>query len=137
MRIRIVVVLLMSFALPALGNAYKYAYPVACSEIWGAVKDTLANPDNYANVQSDDASMTAAYSPRHSVHFDVTGVILQCTNHVTLVSAGPGCEMQVVSNYSGWGHEDQGDFKKRVEESIAKPKEAKASESPKAAAPAR
>jgi hypothetical protein len=88
-------------------------------------------------VQSDDASMTAAYSPRHSVHFDVTGVILQRTNHVTLVSVGPGCEMQVVSNYSGWGHEDQGDFKNRVEESIAKPKEAKASESPKAASPAK
>jgi hypothetical protein len=41
-------------------------------------------------------------------------------NHVTLKPKGDGCEMDVVSNYSGWGHDDQSDFKKRVDEAVAK-----------------
>lgn len=122
MKTKLVVAALMMFAvLPsASGKTYKYTYPTPCSQLWGAVKDTLGNAANYAEVKSDDAKMTAAYSPKHSVHFDVSGVLLQRTNHVTLVPKGTGCEMQVVSNYSGWGHEDQGDFKKRVDESLTK-----------------
>jgi hypothetical protein len=81
--------------------------------------------------------MTADYNPKHSVHFDVTGVILQRANHVTLIPKDAGCEMHVVSNYSGWGHEDQGDFKKRVDEFPAKPKEARHSEPAKPDAQAR
>jgi hypothetical protein len=126
----LVVVALMALALvlPAFGKTYKSTYPVPCSQVWGAVKDTLGNPENYRDVKSDDSQLTASYNPKHSVHFDVSGVILQRTNHVTLVSKGSGCEMQVVSNYSGWGHEDQGDFKKRVDESLAKPKAASPAE---------
>jgi hypothetical protein len=123
-KINFVVVALTSllFAQSALAKTYKYTYPIACGDLWGAVKDTLSNQANYANVKIDEPKMTAAYSPKHSVHFDVSGVLLQRTNHVTLILKGAGCEMQVVSNYSGWGHEDQGDFKKRVDESLTKPK---------------
>lgn len=106
----------------ALAKTYKYTYPVACGDAWSAVKDTLSNKNNYANVKIDETRMNAAYVPKHSVHFDVSGVLLQRTNHVTLIPKGTGCQMQVVSNYSGWGHEDQGDFKKRVDESLTKPK---------------
>jgi hypothetical protein len=35
-----------------------------------------------------------------------------------------GCEMDIVSNYSGFEHNDQGDFKTRVDESLAKLKAA-------------
>ena len=35
--------------------------------------------------------------------------------------------MQIVSNYSGFEHNDREDFKKRVDESLAKLKGAKAS----------
>jgi hypothetical protein len=41
-------------------------------------------------------------------------------NHVTLSPVGTTCEMSVVSMYSGLSHNDQGDFKKRVDESLAK-----------------
>jgi hypothetical protein len=41
-------------------------------------------------------------------------------NHLTLISKRTTCEMDVVSNYSGWEHNDQGDFKQRVDESLAK-----------------
>ena len=52
---------------------------------------------------------------------------------VTLVSEGTGCQMQVVSNYSGWEHDDKGDFKQRVDASLAKLKDAKAAEAAKPA----
>jgi hypothetical protein len=43
--------------------------------------------------------------------------------------------MDVVSNYSGWEHNDQGDFKKRVDEALAKLKAATAPEPAKPADP--
>jgi hypothetical protein len=42
------------------------------------------------------------------------------TNKVTLVSKGTTCEMRVVSNFRGWEHNDKGEFRKRVDESLAK-----------------
>ncbi len=120
----VVAVMSLAFAQSALAKTYKYVYPVACGDVWGAVKDTLSNKVNYANVKVDESKMAAAYAPKHSVHFDVSGVLLQRTNHVTLVPKGTGCQMQVVSNYSGWGHEDQGDFKKRVDDAMTKGKAA-------------
>jgi hypothetical protein len=106
----------------AFGKTYKYTYPIACGNLWPAVKDTLANQDEYAKVAVDEAKTTAEYQPKHSVHVDITGTVLQRINHVTLVPKGTGCEMEVVSNWSGWGHEDQGDFKKRVDETLVKAK---------------
>jgi hypothetical protein len=45
--------------------------------------------------------------------------------------------MQVKSNYSGFEHDDSGDFRKRVEESFAKLKAAKPAELAKPEAPAK
>lgn len=119
------------FALAAFGKTYTYLNP--CSEIWPAVKETLSNPDNYAVVESDDAKMTASYNVKHSVRTDISGALLQRTNKVTLVPNGTGCEMRIVSNYSGWEHDDKGDFKKRVDEILARPKDTKPSQPAKAA----
>ncbi len=62
-------------------------------------------------------------------------------NHVRLVPKANGCEMQVVSNYSGWGHDDKSDFRKRVDDALMKIKAvpAEAAKSPTAitAQPAR
>ena len=87
-----------------------------------AVKDTLGNAENYEVLEKDEAKMKAAYKPKHSVHVNISGAILQRVNHVTLVPKGKGREMQIGSNYSGWEHDDKGDFKKRVEEAMVKPK---------------
>jgi hypothetical protein len=108
----------------AIAKTYKTSYPMTCSAIWPAVKATLANQDNYAQVILDEAKMSADYQPKHSVHVDVSGVLLQRMNHVRLVPQDSGCEMQVVSNYSGWGHDDKSDFTKRVNEAITHPKTA-------------
>jgi hypothetical protein len=126
MKMRLVVAVLMSLALavPAFGKTSKTTYPAACGELWGAVKDTLSNLENYNVEESDDTLMTAAYKVKHNVHVTVAGAVLQRANHVALVSKGTECEMQVKSNYSGFEHDDSGDFRKRVEESFAKLKAA-------------
>ena len=138
MKTRLAVVALMSLALalPAFGKTYKSTYAVPCGEVWSAVKDTLGNPENYSVAKSDDTKMTASYKVHHAAHVTVTGVFTQRTNRVTLVPQGATCEMQVVSNFSGWEHSDRGDIKKRVDESLAKLKGAAPSQSAKPEAPA-
>jgi len=112
---------LIVVAVPVFGKTYKTTYPVACSELWPAVKDTLGNPDNHYDVKlNDDAAMHAEYDVKHEAHVTITGVFTQRENKVTLVPKGNACEMQVVSNFSGWEHTDRGDFKKRVDESLVK-----------------
>jgi hypothetical protein len=127
-RIAAMALLTLSFAVPAFSMTYKTSYPIPCNQVWVAVKDTLSVPDNYTVVTSDDTQMTASYDVKHSAHVNISGTVLQRTNKVTLVTKGTDCEMQVVSNYSGWEHNDKGDFKKRVDESLAKINAAKPSE---------
>ena len=87
---RFVVLALISLALalPAFGKTHKNTYPISCSEVWPAVKDTLSNQENYNVVTSDDAIMTASYNVKHAAQVTVTGAVLQRTNHVTLISKG-------------------------------------------------
>ncbi len=123
MRLVVVALLALALAMPAFGagnKTYKTTYPVPCSELWGAVKVALGNPDNYKDVQSDDDKMTADYNVKHSIHWSVIGAVNQGKNHVSLVPTATSCEMSVVSMYSGLSHNDQGDFKKRVDEALAK-----------------
>ena len=132
---KFVVVALMSLilAVPAFGKTYKNTYPVPCSEVWGAVKVALGNPDNYKDVQSDEDKMTADYNVKHSIHWSVIGAVNQGKNRVSLLPTGTTCEMSVVSMYSGLSHNDQGDFKKRVDEALAKLKAATPSQPAKPA----
>lgn len=70
--------------------------------------------------EDDDAKMHASHDLKHSAYVNLSGALLQRTNKVTLLPKGTGCEMQVVSNYSGWERNDQGDFKKRVDDAPLK-----------------
>ena len=144
MKMRLAVVVAATLALvlaqPAFGagnKTYKTTYPVPCSDLWGAVKGALGNPDNYKDVQSDEDKMTADYNVKHSIHWSVIGAVNQGKNHVSLSPIGTTCEMSVVSMYSGLSHNDQGDFKKRVDESLAKMKAAPPAQPAKAEAPAK
>ena len=127
MKFAVVVLMSLALALPSFGagkKTYKTTYPVPCSELWGAVKVALGNPDNYKDVQSDDDKMVADYNVKHSIHWSVIGAVNQGKNQVTLLPVGTTCEMSVMSMYSGLSHNDQGDFKKRVDEALAKLKTA-------------
>jgi hypothetical protein len=122
MRLAVVAMLVLALALPAFGagkKTYKSTYSVPCSDLWGAVKVALGNPDNYKDVQSDEDKMSADYNVKHSVHWSVIGAVNQGKNQVSLVPIGTTCEMSIVSMYSGLSHNDQGDFKKRVDEALA------------------
>jgi exopolysaccharide biosynthesis protein len=119
-KIGLIALVSLFLTLPAFAMTYKTSYSIPCSQVWVAVKDTLNVPDNYTVVSTDDTQMTSSYNVKHSAHVNISGTVLQRTNKVTLVTKGSGCEMQVVSNYSGWEHNDKGDFKKRVDESLAK-----------------
>jgi hypothetical protein len=120
LRFAVAVFVLSALALPALSGTHKDAYPNACSEVWAAVKDTLGNAENYTVKLTDEARMTSSYSVKHSAHVTITGALRQRPNTVTLGAKGTGCEMTVESNYSGFEHNDAGDFTKRVNESLAK-----------------
>jgi len=138
MKFAVVALMSLAVAMPAFGagnKTYKTTYPVPCSEVWGAVKVALGNPDNYKDVQSDEDKMTADYNVKHSVHWSVIGAVNQGKNRVSLLPTGTTCEMSVVSMYSGLSHNDQGDFKKRVDEALAKLKAATPSEPAKSADP--
>jgi hypothetical protein len=125
MKTRVVLVaMILLLALPVFSKTYKNTYPDPCGQVWTAVKDTLSTPDSYTVVENNDAQMSASYDVKHSAHVNISGTLLQRTNKVTLVPKGTGCEMQVVSNYSGWEHNDRGDFKTRVDEALTKLKTA-------------
>lgn len=120
LKFAVTVFILFALALGASGKTHKETYPNACSEVWAAVKDALGNPENYTVKIADEARMTASYTVKHSAHVTITGALRQRANTVSLNSNGTGCEMQVQSNYSGFEHNDAGDFTKRVNESLAK-----------------
>jgi len=133
----VVVWIAVVLALPSFGKTSKNTYPVPCSDIWAAVKDVLSNPENYNVEESNDTLMSASYKVKHAAHVTISGAVLQRANHVSLVSKGAECEMQVKSNYSGFEHNDSSDFRKRVEESFAKLKGSKPVEPAKPETPAK
>jgi hypothetical protein len=133
LRLAAVVFIVLMLTLPAFSGTHKDTYPCACSEVWAAVKDTLGNKENYTVKISDEAHLTASYSVKHSAHFTLTGALRQRPNTVSLSPKDGGCEMKVESNYSGFEHNDAGDFTKRVNESLAKLKGSASSEPAKPA----
>ncbi|MGB6387849.1 MAG: hypothetical protein WBD25_01755 [Terriglobales bacterium] len=89
-------------------------YSVSCATLWSAVKDTLRNSGKYGILGTDNTEMTATYS----MGMGSAGQKRQ--NSVVLnVKGDASCEMVVQSGYSGIGNDDAGDFKKRVDKSLA------------------
>jgi len=117
----VVALMLLAIAIPVFGKTHSDLFPVACSELWPAVKDTLRNLGKYGIIGIDNNEMTASYNIGG-------GLAGKRINSVVLNSKGASsCELQTQTAYSGLGHNDAGDFKKRIEESLAKLKGAKPS----------
>ncbi|HYM77966.1 MAG TPA: hypothetical protein VE377_18470 [Candidatus Dormibacteraeota bacterium] len=122
--ILIAALLLSSLTVPAFGKTHKDVYEVPCTTLWPAVKDVLRNSGKYGIIGIDNTEMTASYNIGGSLGG-------KRINSLVLNAQGEKCELQVQTAYSGLIHDDAGDFKKRVEESLAKLKGA-----PPAPAPA-
>ena len=128
---RIVVwILLVSFlSVPAFASTHKDTYNIPCGELWRAVKDTLKNSGKYGIIGIDNEEMTASYNMGGNL-------MAKRTNSAMLNSKdnGASCELQVQTAYSGLGNNDAGDFKKRVDDSLAKLKNAPPENPPTTAA---
>ncbi len=111
-------------AAPGFAKTHSEMYSVSCATLWPAVKDTLRNSGKYGILAIDKDEMTASF-----VIGGTAGG--KRINSVVLNGKGDSCEMQVQTAYSGLIHNDEGDFKTRVDQSLAKLKD-----SPPAAAPA-
>ena len=105
-------VLILSGA--AFAKTHKDLFNVPCSELWPAVKDTLRNSGYYGIIGISNEEMTASYN----IGGNLGGKRI---NSLVLNSQGENaCEMQVQTAYSGVIHNDEGDLKKRVDQSLKK-----------------
>jgi hypothetical protein len=111
----VVSVLLALITIPAFCSTHKDSFGVSCNELWRAVKDTLRNSGKYGIISIDDKEMTASYN----IGGNLTGKRI---NSAVLNSKdnGASCELQVQTAFSGLVNDDFADFKKRVNESLAK-----------------
>jgi len=110
-------------ALPGLAKTHKDMYSVSCNTLWPVVKDVIKNSGKYTLVSIDNSEMTASYI----IGSSFSGRRL---NSVILNVKEDKCEMQTASTYSGVTHDDAGDFKKRVDASLAKSEPPATSTSP-------
>jgi hypothetical protein len=111
----------------ALAKTHHDMFNVPCSTLWPAVKDTLRNSGKYGIIGIDNQEMTASYY--------IGGYMGgKRSNALVLNSKGNECELQIQTVYSGMVHNDEGDFKKRVEESLKKLEASKGSTSGQPAA---
>ena len=113
MKRTIVALLLVAAALPAVAKTHKDEYTIPCSTLWQAVRDTVRNSGKYGIISINSEEMTASYN----IGGSLTGKRI---NTVLLNPEGTGCEMQVQTAFSGLANNDASDFKKRVDESLAK-----------------
>jgi len=112
-RFAVVTLMLLIAAGPSFAKTHKDMYSMQCSALWPAVKDALRNSGKYGILGIDNTEMTAS--------FVIGGTLSgKRINSVVLNAKGDACEMQVQTAYSGLVHNDEGDFKKRVDESLAK-----------------
>jgi len=128
MKQSIIVIVLLAIAVPAFAKTHHEIFNVPCSELWPAVKDTLRNSGKYGIIGIDNNEMTASYN----MGGNLTGKRI---NSLVLNSQGGNCELQVQTAFSGLVNNDEGDLKKRVDDSLAKLKAENASKPAATAAP--
>jgi len=102
---------LLIFVGPSFAKTHNEKYSVQCSVLWPAVKETLRNSGYYGILGIDNTEMTASF---------VIGGTLggKRINSVVLNAKENACEMVVQTAFSGLVHDDYGDFKTRVNQSL-------------------
>jgi hypothetical protein len=110
----LLIALLLLIAAPVFAATHRENYNVPCKTLWSAVKDTLKTSGKYGIRSIDNEEMIASYNMGGNLSD-------KRINSVTLNAKGDNvCELQVQTAYSGLIHNDYGDFKDRVEKSLAK-----------------
>jgi hypothetical protein len=111
----VILILVLSFAVPGFASTHKELYNVSCNELWRALKDTLRNSGKYGIIAIDNNEMTASYN----IGGNLTGKRINSTV-LNSKDNGTGCELQIQTACSGLGNNDAGDLKKRVDDSLAR-----------------
>jgi hypothetical protein len=102
----------------AYANTHRDAFPVSCDVLWPAVKDVVTKSGKYTVMSINEPEMTVSYLFGNAF-------LSKRVNSVVLNRQGDdACEMQTQTSFSGLAHNDAGDFKKRVEHSLAKEQQA-------------
>jgi hypothetical protein len=116
---RFIAIIILSglVAMPSFAKTHRETYTVSCETLWPAIKDVLRNSGKYGILNMDNTEMSASYN----IGGTLTG---KRVNSLVLNTKSEGCEMQIQTAYSGFGNNDEGDFKKRVDEALAKLKAA-------------
>src|ERR1700677_3139649 len=110
----VTLITLLTIAVPWFAKLEKDVYSGSCGTFGSAVKDTLRNSGKYGIMGMDSNEMTATYT------MGIGAAGQKRINSVVLnVKGDSSCEMVVQSGFSGLGNDDAGDFKKRVEKSLA------------------
>ena len=113
MKRTLVTLFLFACSTSAFAKTHSYIYPMPCTQLWPAVKDTLRNSGKYGILGIDSGEMTASYN----IGGNLTG---KRTNSLVLNTKDGGCELQVQTSYSGFVNNDADDLKKRVDASLVK-----------------
>ena len=61
-RIAVASLMLFIVAETSFAKSHQDTYPVSCTVLWSAVKDTIRNSGKYGILGMDSAEMTASYS---------------------------------------------------------------------------
>jgi len=110
----LILLLALAVTVPAFAKTHKDEYSIPCKTLWQAVHDVVRNSGKYGILSINDEEMQASYN----IGGNLTG---KRTNTVLLNPQGDNaCEMQIQTAYSGLVNNDAADFKKRVDESLAK-----------------
>jgi hypothetical protein len=110
----VISVIALAISAPAFAKTHKDDYGISCKTLWQAVHDVVRNSGKYGILSINDEEMQASYN----IGGNLTG---KRTNTVLLNPKGDNaCEMQIQTAYSGLVNNDAADFKKRVDESLAK-----------------
>lgn len=110
----LIAVMVSCFVPLASAKTHKDNYNVSCDVLWRAVKDAVRNSGKYGIIGIDNTEMSISYTIGGTLGGKrINSVVLNRVSPTT-------CEMQTQTAYSGLIHNDAGDFKSRVEESLKK-----------------
>lgn len=109
-RFTVAVLTLLIVVKPSFARMQKDMYPVSCSALWFAVKDTVRNSGNYAIVAIDNTEMIASFAIGVGQSIRIDSAVLN--------AKGDTCEMQLQPLYEGPFSNDGADFKKRVDKAL-------------------
>ena len=113
-RVAGMVLILLIAAVPSFAKEHvKELYSVNCGVLWPAVKDSVRNSGYYAVIFLDNTEMIATFAVGSGNSLRINSAVLD--------AKGDTCEMQIQPLYFGaLFSNDAGDFKKRVDASLAR-----------------